>query len=230
MTLAELDSVVAAMVRIRAHWAAARGAWARNRALRAWLAVAPVLALAWPSVASAEPGPSLYQIDQRYGTIEFTVTNLGLFSTKGRFTRFTGQIEVDPDHPERTRVDVVIEGNSVEMPLKDEVDMLRSAAYFDTARYPTERFVSSAVEVLSPKHYVIRGALQVRGVTRPLDLDAVMTERHSDPARHVDWADFVINGRMRRSAYGMVADQTMVSDAVGLDIRIRITVQVAAAN
>ena len=35
---------------------------------------------------------------------------------------------------------------------------------------------------------------------------------------------YAITGQMRRSAFGMTADQTMVSDAVHLKIRIRLTV------
>ena len=53
-----------------------------------------------------------------------------------------------------------------------------------------------------------------------------MTERHVDTAKHIRWADFVVTGQMRRSAFGMTADQTMVSDAVHLKIRIRLTVGV----
>ena len=80
------------------------------------------------------------------------------------------------------------------MPLEDEVSMLRSPPYFDTARYPTERFVSTSIQELAPSHYLIHGTLQVRGVVNPQDLDAVMTERHVDTAKHIRWADFVITG------------------------------------
>ncbi|MBV9755797.1 MAG: YceI family protein [Alphaproteobacteria bacterium] len=175
------------------------------------------------SLAAADPAP-LYRIDQRYGNVGFAITSLGMFTTEGRFDRFQGELLLDADHPERTHIDVSIDGSSVEMPIEDEVNMLRSAAYFDTARYPTERFVSSSIERLSPIHYVIHGTLQIRGVSQPQDLDAVMSEHHVDAARHIEWADFVVTGQLRRSSFGMVADRTMVSDVVRLNIRIRLTV------
>jgi polyisoprenoid-binding protein YceI len=183
-------------------------------------------AVATFSVHSAAAQASLYRVDQRYGTVGFSITSLGLFSTEGRFARFEGQLLLDPDHPEQTRIEVTIDGNSVEMPLDDEVSMLRSPSYFDTSRYPTERFVSTSIQEVAPSHYLIHGTLQVRGVVNPQDLDAVMTERHVDTAKHIQWADFVVTGQMRRSAFGMTADQTMVSDAVHLKIRIRLTVGV----
>lgn len=177
------------------------------------------------SLMAADPA-SLYRIDQRYGNVGFSITSLGMFTTEGRFDRFQGELLLDPAHPERAHIDVTIDGSSVEMPIEDEVSMLRSDAYFATAHYPTERFVSSSIQQLSPTHYLIHGTLQIRGVTLPQDLDAVMSEHHVDAAKHVEWADFVVTGQLRRSSFGMVADQTMVSDVVRLKIRIRLTVGV----
>jgi polyisoprenoid-binding protein YceI len=187
-----------------------------------WLALGVAAGLL--SVDPAAAQPSLYHVDQRYGSVVFSITSLGMFSTEGRFARFEGQLLLDIDHPDQSRIEVNIDGNSVDMPLDDEVAMLRSPAYFDTSRYPIERFVSTSIQPVSPSHYLIHGSLQIRGVTIPQDLDAVMTERHVDATKHIQWADFVVTGEMRRSAFGMVADQTMVSDAVHLKIRIRLTV------
>jgi polyisoprenoid-binding protein YceI len=81
--------------------------------------------------------------------------------------------------------------------------------------------------VLSSTHYVIHGTLQIRGITQPQDLDATLQDRHVDEARRVEVVDFVARGELGRSAFGMVADRTTVSDTVKLDIRIRLTVGLA---
>ena len=190
-------------------------------------AVGLCVALGSPGASPAAAAPSLYHIDQRFGRIEFSITSLGLFSTEGRFARFEGELLLDPDHPEQTHVDVRVDANSVEMPLPNETELLRSPAYFDTARYGMEHFVSTSVEPLSPSHYRVHGKLELHGVTNPLDLDAVVENRHFDQARNVEVADFEISGRLHRSAFGMRADQIMVSDVVKLDIRVHISVEVA---
>ena len=197
-----------------------REPWRENRP---WLAVCLGLAvfLAWPHAA---PAAALYRIDQRYGRIDFSVSTLGLFTTEGRFPRFVGELLLDVEQPERSRIDVNIDANAAEMPLPDQVDLLRSDAYFDTAHHPTEHFVSTSVQALSPEHYVIHGMLTIRGVTQPQDLDAVLQNRHMDTERRVEVADFVVSGRIRRSAFGMVADRVMVSDTVRLDIHMHLTV------
>ena len=114
------------------------------------------------------------------------------------------------------------------MPLPDQADPPRSADYFDTARYPTGRFVSTAIRALSPTRYVSQAVLRIRGVTQPQSLDrATLQDRHVDEFRQVEVADFIVTGRISRSAFGMVADRIMLSDTVKLDIRIRLTVGLA---
>lgn len=179
------------------------------------------------AAGQAAAAPSRYRIDQRYGAIEFSVGSLGLFTTEGRFARFAGDLLLDPQNPAKTRVDVVIDLGSVEMPLANEVAMLRSATYFDTARYPQARFDSVRVQGLSPGHFRLSGTLQMRGVSKPMDLDAVVTDRHYDQARKLEVADFDVTGRLHRSSFGMRDDQIMVSDVVKLHIHIHITVPAA---
>jgi polyisoprenoid-binding protein YceI len=192
---------------------------------RCWLTRTSIVLPLLASPAAA--APALYHIDQRYGTIEFSVSSLGLFTTEGRFSRFQGDLLLDPEHPERTHVDVTIDANSVEMPLPNEVVMLRSAAYFDITRYPFEHFVSTAIEPLAPDRYRVLGKLQLRGVTEPIALDAVLKNKHFDRARGVEVADFKVSGQLRRSEFGMRANSFMVSDVVRLKIRLHLTVPAA---
>jgi polyisoprenoid-binding protein YceI len=177
--------------------------------------------------APAGQAATLYRIDRRYGTVEFSVSVLGMFDVQGRFPRFEGDLLLDLEQPERSHIDVVIDSSVIEMPLQDQVDLLRSDAYFDTAHYPMERFTSTSIQALSPTHYVIHGTLQIRGVAQPQDLDATLRNRRVDQARGVEVADFVVRGEVRRSAFGMIADRMMVSDTVRLDIRIHLEVGLA---
>src|SRR3954470_11101200 len=176
----------------------------------------------WLIAVSPSMAPTLYRIDQRYGTVGFSVSALGLFAIQGRFPRFEGDLLLNLDQPERSHIDVAIDASAVEMPQQDQTDLLRSDAYFDTAHHPTARFASTSVQALSPTHYVIHGTLRIRGVAQPQELDATVRERRVDQARGVEVADFVVRGEIRRSAFGMVADRPMVSDTIKLSIRVHL--------
>lgn len=184
--------------------------------------------LMWLLPAAAGAAGSFYRIDQRFGTVGFSVSTLGMFDVQGSFPQFHGQLVLDAAHPEQTRIDVAIDAGAVEMPLADQVALLRSPAYLDVAQYPQLHFMSSAIQALSPSHFRILGTMQIRGVTQPQELDAVLQDHRTDSANGTEVADMVVTGELKRSAFGMVADQVLLSDTVQLRIRIRLTVAPAA--
>lgn len=194
----------------------------RKRAGRSLSTICLAILLAWLETPLPAASASLYRIDQRNGTIAFSVSILGMFDVHGSFPRFDGELLLDTVHPEQSHIDVAIDANAVEMPLSAEVDLLRSAAYFDVAHYRTEHFVSTSIEVRSPSHYLIHGTLQIRGINQPQDIDAVVEDHHLNTKRGIEFVDFVVTGRIRRSAFGMVANRITVSDTVRLRIRIRL--------
>lgn len=160
-----------------------------------------------------------YRLDQRFGTIGFSVSHLGLFSSQGEFRRFQAHLRLDEAHPERTRISVEVDARSEMMAWQQATDMLRSKDFLDVHRHPLVRFTSTAVLSVAPDRYRIQGELRLRGITRPLVLWARLVGRHVDPRRHDEQADFVVTGSLQRSAFGMTADQTFISDRVTLTIK-----------
>jgi polyisoprenoid-binding protein YceI len=163
-----------------------------------------------------------YAIDRHSGRIEFSVSHLGLFRSGGEFTQFDSKLMIDRTHPERTMVAVVIHVGSVSMSWENAADLLRSAEFFDAARYPDARFTSTSVVSLSPDHYAVKGTLELHGVTRPIELVADLKDRHFDPATQAEVADFVVEGHIQRSAFGIIAESTFISDRVDISILARL--------
>ncbi len=163
-----------------------------------------------------------YRIDERFGSIVFSVSVLGLFSVRGRFLRFSGDLALDPRRPEATAIDVTVLTADIDLPLAEQRDLIRSAAYFDSANHPSARFVSQTVSVVGPDRFLIDGLLTLRGVTNPVRLEARLTERSRDPQRGIDFADVLAQAKISRSAFGMVADRLLLSDLVRVEVRVRI--------
>ena len=196
------------------------------RRIRRW--AAPVLLALLLACGRGAAAAETYTIDQRFGDITFTVHHLGLFDSSGTFRRFTGQLTVDEAHPGNTQIAVVIDTDSVAMTWAEATSMLRSAAYFDVSEFKVARFTSSRVLALSPGHYEIDGALELRGVTQPVVLQAALLGRHAGDKAGEEIADFVVTGALSRLRYGMTADQSFVSDRV--DLRINARVRLTAAS
>ncbi len=105
------------------------------------------------------------------------------------------------------------------MQWENAAELLRSAEYFDAAKYPDARFTSTAVVPVSADHYAVTGTLELHGVTRPIELDAGLVDRHFDPATKSEVADFVVQGHLQRSAFGITAESSFISERVDLSIR-----------
>jgi len=169
---------------------------------------------------AAARAQTIFEINQRYGSIQFSVDHLGLFTSHGDFQRFMGTLAIDPQRPERTRIDVKIDAQSVDMDSPDGLTRVRSPDYFDVTDHPVITFMSTGVTLTAPDHYRIAGNIEIRGVSRPLTLDAVLAGRDKGP--NGPFSEFVVDGAINRGEFGMVADQNFVSEVVQVHITARI--------
>ena len=185
---------------------------------RFWL----VLCLCTSCFVSGAGAESTYALDQKFGRIDFSVDHVGLFTSAGQFKRFRASLTIDEAHPERTSINVDVDAGSVDMPWEDGVKMLGSADYFDVQNYPGVQFKSLKVQAVTPDHYIIHGALEIRKITQPCVLDARMVGRRMDKATNTEIVDFIVTGSLKRSDYGMVADQGFISNTVKLKITAHI--------
>jgi len=176
--------------------------------------LAALLLMAQPAKAT----DLIYSIDPRYGSIEFSVSHMGLFRSHGWFRHFEATLLLDPAHPDHAYVSADADAGSLDMPWQEAATMLRSPQFFDVARFPHIRFRSSAVSVVGPERYLVRGTLEMRGIRQKLTLAATLLERHDAQGT----ADFAVKGMLSRSAFGMVTDHLLIADEVQIAIRARI--------
>jgi polyisoprenoid-binding protein YceI len=185
-----------------------------------------LILLLFSVLCGAVPGPvraqssGVFSIDQRFGTIDFSVDHLGLFTSHGDFRRFMGRLAIDPAKPELTMIAVKIDAQSVDLDSPQGLSMVRSPDYFDVGAYPVITFHSTGVTVTGPDHYRIAGTIEIRGITRPLTLEAMLTGEEKTPTGPV--SEFAVDGTINRGEFGMVADQSFVSETVQVHIRARI--------
>lgn len=179
------------------------------------------MALLLPGRAATAATAHHYTIDQRYGSVGFSVSELGLFDAVGNFQKFAGELAIDTTNPERSRIDVVIAVGSVAMSSERAVGLLLSPAYFDVERYPAIHFRSTSVQAMGHGRYLISGSLRIRGVTEPELLTAVLTaEKRAAEGPLTAW--FTVSGTLSRSRFGMTANQNFLGDRVHIVIHIHL--------
>jgi polyisoprenoid-binding protein YceI len=99
-------------------------------------AAAMVLAIPYAAVAST------WNIDPDHSNLGFKIKHLMVSNVKGNFEKYTGVVEIDDKDITKSKVEVTIDTNSINTNVKKRDDHLRSADFFDVAKYPTMTFVS----------------------------------------------------------------------------------------
>jgi polyisoprenoid-binding protein YceI len=113
---------------------------------------------------------SVWQIDPALSMVEFSIRHLMVTTLKGHFTGITGTIVDRDDMPSYSAVIAHIDATSLVTgdPAYDE--LLRSADFFDVAKFPAITFDSR--HVVGPhEHFSVTGDLTIHGQTREVTLD-----------------------------------------------------------
>ena len=143
--------------------------------------VAAVIGLLAPSQAEANDS---YQFDQAGSTIAFEVHHF-IGNATGKFNRFSGTIDLDRDHPERSSVSVHIDVKSIDTGIRKRDEHLRSAEFFNVEKFPEITFKSRSVKQTGRQSADVTGDLTMHGVTQPIGLHVKLVGESS--GEHSRW-------------------------------------------
>lgn len=170
------------------------------RSFHTWL-ILTLIALT-PASASEK-----YRIDARRSSIGFGIHQfLGL--TKGKFTQFSGTIEIDRGHPELSTVAVTIAVKSIDTGIKKRDEHLRSHELFDAEKYPQITFRSRSVTRTGPQNGDILGDLTMHGISKPVTLHVqlITADGAHELGNRTRWR--VTTEPIRRRNFGLLFSST----------------------
>jgi polyisoprenoid-binding protein YceI len=168
-------------------------------------------------------------IDPAHSNVGFWVRHLGVTKVRGRFTDVSGAVHIAED-PGSSSTDVVISADSVDTHETDRDAHLRSADFLDVENFPTLRFRSTQIAQLR-RAWSITGDLTIRGVTRPVTLDAEFGGGAVDP-----WGDehvmFTAQTTIQREDFGLTWNQALETGGllVGKAVTIELEVSLVRAG
>jgi polyisoprenoid-binding protein YceI len=172
---------------------------------------------------------STWNIDPAHSAIQFSVRHMVVSKTRGRFTKWGGQISFDPADPSSASVEVNIEPGSLDTADAQRDAHLRSPDFFDVEKYPTAKFKSTRVDDLGGGKLRVTGDLTVHGVTHPVVLDAVYEGTGKDP-----WggerAGFSADTSIDRRAFGLRYNRALEAGGVLVGEKVELTLEVEAVK
>jgi polyisoprenoid-binding protein YceI len=169
-----------------------------------------------------------WDFDYAHSGIDFTVRHLLVSKVRGRFTKWTGSLEIDEQDYSKSHAEVEIDVASVETHVQQRDDHLRSGDFFEVEKHPKLTFKSTSVVEKPGHHLAITGDLTLRGVTKEVVLDV---ERAGVVAKD-PWgkrrAGFTATTTINRKDFGVSFNQVLDAGGLALSEEVAITIEIEA--
>jgi len=174
------------------------------------------LALAAPASATT------YAIDPTHTFVTYEIGHYGTSTNRGRFDRKEGTVQFDRA-AKTGKVEISFDLNAISTGVAMLDKHLQSADFFDTARFPSAKFVGDKFSFSGDKLTQVDGTLTLRDKTQPVSLKATNFNCYTNPLlrREVCGGDFVAT--IKRSQWGI--DYGLSS---GVPDEVRLLIQVEA--
>lgn len=176
--------------------------------------------LAFGLASAAAAAPETYTLDPSHSQIVFSYNHLGFSTTTGMFSGFEGTIRFDAEDPAASSVEVAFPTASLITGWDERTAHFLTADFFGAEEAPEISFTSSAIEVTGEKTGKITGDLTINGITKPVVLEAEMTQMGEHPMAKAPWVGFNATTTIVRSDFDMGQFAPFVGDEVSVSISI----------
>jgi polyisoprenoid-binding protein YceI len=187
-------------------------------------------AVALPAPPDAVPAGA-YTLDRAHSSLLFRINHLGFSHYTARFRQFDATLRFDPAHIEASKLTVTVDASSLETDYPDPAKLdfnaqLRGPEWLDATKHPQMSFHSTRVVSRGQRAFRIEGELTLRGITRPMILEATYNGGYAghpmDPHARVG---FSARGRLRRSAFGMAVGIPPPGTSMGVSDMVDVIVE-----
>ncbi len=179
------------------------------------LSAAALLAFA---AAPAFAAPVTYKIDPTHTIVLAQWNHFGFSNPSASFGNVEGTLVYDAADVARSSVEVTLPLSGLEGFSAKFNEHLRSADFFDAAKFPKATFKSTKVEAAGEGKLKVTGDLTVKDITRPVVLDVTLNKAADHPMTKAPTIGFDATTTLSRTEFGVGNYAPAVSDEVELRI------------
>ena len=178
-----------------------------------------------PNVPAGE-----YKMDPAHSTLIFRVNHLGFSNYTARFRRFDAKLQFDPRNLTATQLTATVDPRSIETDFPDPKynfnAELAGEQWLNAAKFPEIAFRTTRVEDLGNQAMRVHAELTMRGVTRPIVLDATYNGGYvghpMDPQARIG---FSAHGVLRRSDFGISGGIPQAGTNMGVGDQVAVVIE-----
>jgi polyisoprenoid-binding protein YceI len=162
-----------------------------------------------------------WNLDPSHSDLGFKVRHMMITNVSGTFRKFDAKVETYGDDFTSATIDFTADADSITTGNEDRDKHLKSADFFDAARFPELKFASTKLEKKDDENYVLHGDLTITGVTRPVKVDVEFGGTGKDPWGN-ERAGFTLTGKISRTDFNLNWNAALETGGVlvGEDVKI----------
>lgn len=169
-------------------------------------------------IGSAAASAAVYTVDVSHSTVGFKVKHMMVSTVTGKFGNFNGSYDLDKG--KFKSLSGQIKADSIDTGIKKRDDHLRSADFFDTAKFGDVTFTMTSASKTK-----MTGDLTIRGITKKVTLDIEMGGVVEDPNGNMR-SGFVLTGTIKRKDFGLSWNKAMEAGGVVVSDEVKLIVEV----
>jgi polyisoprenoid-binding protein YceI len=170
-----------------------------------------------------------WQIDLDRSSLRFSLRHVVFHEIRGRFGKWGGTVALDGDDLAKSSVRVWIDLGSVDTGEAERDDQIRSPEFFDVARFPRATFASTEVKLPEHANPLIKGRLDLHGITVDVDLEITRHNRWTDD-RGTERVSYEAKARLDRRKFGLRWNQDLDVGGVVVGDEIELSAQLEVAR
>lgn len=159
-----------------------------------------------------------FVLDPGHTQVQFAVDRFGFTQVLGVFPDLKGEVALDQQNPEKSRVEVTVQIASIDSNNPERDKILMGKSWLDAGDFPTMHFVSSKVVRTGDRTAQVTGDLTLHGQTHALTLAVTLNKLGKYVVTNGTAAGFSATGTLKRSAFGMTTAIGLVGDDVTIHI------------
>lgn len=169
-------------------------------------------------IGSSAVSAAVYKVDVSHSTVGFKVKHMMVSTVTGKFGNFNGSYDLDKGVFKS--LSGQIKADSVDTGIKKRDDHLRSADFFDAAKFGDITFAMTGATKTK-----MTGDLSIHGITKKVVLDIEMGGVVEDPNGNMR-SGFVLTGMIKRKDFGLSWNKAMEAGGVVVGDEVKLIVEV----
>lgn len=175
--------------------------------------------------------PTTWNVDNAHSSIHFAVKHMVISQSKGHFSNYKLSVNSSAADFSDAQIELDIDVNSISTGMNDRDNHLRSADFFDVAKYPSIVFKSTSFTKINEEDYVLKGNITIKDVTKEIEFKVSYGGQLVDPWGN-QRAGFTLSGSIDRFDFGLVWNTLMETGGalVGKQVKLEAEIEIVRPN